>query len=488
LPGLAADLTKRSKRGGKTASFPILQTNSYGRTMIKKQMHTHDHLIGKAGTRTDAWIGKVVAQQMQYNRKLEKWRPSHNYLQEKALTDEILAQLISTAAPRCETKLGDHILRFKEERARYPVYKLGWLEAYTEGKNMAVHEELLRKAGSQIDNKPPKMAMQFRDFLRGCKFTRGGFLRKDLIKGQRRGDSDCGSSSASGCSLPSIKRTQSLPPAHLYVKKKTYDACGREKKINPVLVNKYSELLFRSHVCAASNENVRSLYTETNEQEDKLPSMADFMRKQGLDLSKMETQMSQTATPFGLMSVQEEDDEQIQEVWDQHLGTRQLSKSAPPNRTFTDELADAVEYADTSAEQEAAAAAIIREARIAVAAEQTEAVAEPAAAEKPTEAATEPAAAIEKPAAAAIEKSTETSAEPAAEPAAAIEKPAAAEPAPIEKPAAAEPAPIEEPAEPAAAAEKPTEEAAAAETDDNHENIVEISAQSTVHQEVFNEL
>jgi len=476
LPGLAADLTKRSKRGGKTASFPILQTNSYGRTMIKKQMHTHDHLIGKAGTRTDAWIGKVVAQQMQYNRKLEKWRPSHNYLQEKALTDEILAQLISTAAPRCETKLGDHILRFKEERARYPVYKLGWLEAYTEGKNMAVHEELLKKAGSQIDNKPPKMAMQFRDFLRGCKFTRGGFLRKDLIKGQRRGNSDCGSSSASGCSLPSIKRTQSLPPAHLYVKKKTYDACGREKKINPVLVNKYSELLFRSHVCAASNENVRSLYTETNEQEDKLPSMADFMRKQGLDLSKMETQMSQTATPFGLMSVQEEDDEQIQEVWDQHLGTRQLSKSAPPNRTFTDELADAVEYADTSAEQEAAAAAIIREARIAVAAEQTEAAAEPA-------------AAIEKPTAAAIEKPTETSAEPAAAEPAPIEKPAAEPAAAIEKPAAAEPAAAaaEKPAEPVAAAEEPTEEAAEG-TDAPHENIVEISAQSTVHQEVFNEL
>ena len=43
---------------------------------------------------------QVAAKQMQYNRKLEKWRPSHNYLQEKALTDEILAQLISSAQPR----------------------------------------------------------------------------------------------------------------------------------------------------------------------------------------------------------------------------------------------------------------------------------------------------------------------------------------------------------------------------------------------------
>ena len=61
LPGLASDLVRKNKRGGggKTASFPILQTNSYGRTMIKKQMHTHDHLIEKTSTRTDSWISKV---------------------------------------------------------------------------------------------------------------------------------------------------------------------------------------------------------------------------------------------------------------------------------------------------------------------------------------------------------------------------------------------------------------------------------------------
>lgn len=52
-------------------------------------------------------------------------------------------------------------------RHHHPAYVLeGWLESYVNGKNMAVHEELLRKAGPRIDNQAPKKAMQFRDFLK----------------------------------------------------------------------------------------------------------------------------------------------------------------------------------------------------------------------------------------------------------------------------------------------------------------------------------
>merc|ERR1711959_790416 len=149
---------------------------------------------------------------MEYNRKLEKWRPGYNELQRKAATDSILARLISTATHRCDTELDSHIIRFKENRARNPVYKPGWLEAFIHGKNMAVHEELLKAAQPRIDAAPPKMALQFRDFLRSYKFTRGGFLRSDLLKSKRK-------KKKTG-SLPSIASFQARPEPVLYQKKK----------------------------------------------------------------------------------------------------------------------------------------------------------------------------------------------------------------------------------------------------------------------------
>ena len=424
----------------------------------------------------------------------------------------------------CETHLDEKIVKFKQNRARYPVYKLGWLEAYTQGKNMAVHDELLAKCGPQTDCGPPKKAMQFREFLRGCKFTAGGFLRKDLIKKRRngRGGSDCGSSTGSSCSLPSIASAQ--PPPHLYIKKKEYDACGREKKINPVLVNKYSELLFREHVNAASNENVRSLYTETNEQEEKLPSMAEFMRTQGMDLSKMESQLSQTATPFGLYSVEEEDEGEIQEVWDQHHGTRQLSMSAPPNRTISD-----------TPDMETSAPAVLSSApsregddQLEIAAKSAEADETPTDEEKVKEAPAEAVAPVETEAAAKAEARAETEAAAKAEAAAEVEAAAetarpktamqvgeheaataaileqartdvaaetaaadelatavpssAAELAASEEPVTA-PAASEEAVAAPAASEEPVAAPAASEEPDS--SVVEVSAESVVHQETF---
>jgi len=160
-----------------TASFPIVRTNSYGRMMISAQMNTHDRLIRNAEARTDNQVSSLAISQMEYNRKMEKWRPGYNEVQAKAAQDEILARLISGAKHRCDERLDKHVLRFKKNRAKNPRYKPGWLEAYCNGKSMAVHNELLARCKPRIDANPPEKAMQFRRFLRTCEHTRGGFPR-----------------------------------------------------------------------------------------------------------------------------------------------------------------------------------------------------------------------------------------------------------------------------------------------------------------------
>lgn len=279
-------------------------------------MNTHDRLIRNANCRTDCFLDKFAEEQMEYNRKMEKWRPGYNELQNKARDDEILAELIASATHRCDTELDHHILRFKKNRAKNPRYKPGWLESYVNGKNMAVHEELLRKAGPRIDNSPPKKAMQFRDFLRGCKYTRGGFLRPSKQRRPRTGDT----------TLPSIDgaRSQSVPP-DLGRPEYIVDACGREKRVNPGLVSKYSELVFQKHMDTASNDDVRSLYARANDSKMPLPNMNDFMKQQGVDIREVETDMAgtyehmnemifsqhrDTVSPFGLGTLREEDEDE----------------------------------------------------------------------------------------------------------------------------------------------------------------------------------
>lgn len=300
----------KSKKLTNSQAFPILRTNSYGRMMISAQMNTHDRLIRNANARTDNFLEKFYEDQMEYNRKLEKWRPSYNELQEKAREDEILADLIASATPRCETELDHHIKAFKKNRAKNPGYKPGWLESYVNGKNMAVHEELLRKAGPRIDNTPPKKAMQFRGFLRSCKYTRGGFLRPSKQRRPR-----------DGSSLPSVDhlRAQSCPPNVGEPSLVPVDACGREKKLNPALVSKYSELIFQKHIDNATNDDVRILYAQTNDQKIKIPPMGEFVNQQGVDLNEVETDMAATyemfieeqgnVSPFGLGTVREEDED-----------------------------------------------------------------------------------------------------------------------------------------------------------------------------------
>jgi len=294
-----------------TTAFPILRTNSYGRMMIGAQMNTHDRLIRNAKGRTDCYLEKRAEDQMEYNRMLEKWRPGYNELQKKARDDEILADLIASATHRCETELDEHIKLFKKNRAKNPRYKPGWLESYVNGKNMAVHEELLRKAGPRIDNNAPKKAMQFREFLKSCKYTKGGFLRPSK---QRRPKLD---------SLPGLDggpRSLSCPPNLGRHHGVPVDACGREKRLNPALVSKYSELLFRKNMDNATNDDVRVLYAQSNDNDVPVPSMHAFIAQQGIDLNEMETDMAATydmfaegenVSPFGLGTLHEEDEEEL---------------------------------------------------------------------------------------------------------------------------------------------------------------------------------
>jgi len=273
--------------------------------MISAQMNTHDRLIRNANARTENYLSKFCEHQMEYNRKLEKWRPSYNELQEKAREDEILADLISSATARCETELDHHIKRFKKNRARNPGYKPGWLESYVNGKNMAVHEELLRKAGPRIDNGPPQKAIQFRDFLRSCKYTKGGFLRPSKQRRPRN---------ANGAYGLGDSRSVSAPPYPGHPQGVPVDACGREKKLNPALVSKYSELVFQKHMDNATNDDVRVMYAQNNDQQIKLPPMGDFVAQQGVNMREVETDMAATyemyiegdnVSPYGLGTVRE---------------------------------------------------------------------------------------------------------------------------------------------------------------------------------------
>ena len=60
--GLAEAVEAKNSRGPSTrnASFPIVQTNSYGRMMIDKSMETHENLISNCKSRTDSWISRVA--------------------------------------------------------------------------------------------------------------------------------------------------------------------------------------------------------------------------------------------------------------------------------------------------------------------------------------------------------------------------------------------------------------------------------------------
>lgn len=303
-------------------AFPILRTNSYGRMMIGAQMNTHDRLIRGARGRTDCFLSKFAEDQMEYNRMLEKWRPGYNELQKKARDDEILADLISSATHVCDTELDDHIKRFKKNRAKNPRYKPGWLESYVNGKNMAVHEEMLRKAGPRIDNTPPKKAMQFREFLKSCKYTRGGFLRPSKQRRPRPGELP---------TMASMGRSDSCPPNVGRPSPVPVDACGREKRLNPALVSKYSELVFRKNMDNATNDDVRVLYAQANDNDVPIPTMRQFIAQQGIDLQEMETEIAATydmfsegenVSPFGLGTLKEEDENEEELGAARGLGSR----------------------------------------------------------------------------------------------------------------------------------------------------------------------
>lgn len=224
------------------ASFPIVRTNNYGRMMISAQMNTHDRLIRNAEARTDHRISPGLLAQMEYNRKMEKWKPGYNELQKKTTDDNLLAELIATATHRCDERLDKHVIRFKKNRAKNPRYKPGWLEAYCNGKTMAVHEELLASAKPRIDAAAPEKAMQFRNFLRSCEYTRGGFPRVDTSKTKK------------------IK----LPPVDDPVPGVPRTSKTERAALQEELENKYAMMLFKSQMLGATSDDVRLLYAKSN--------------------------------------------------------------------------------------------------------------------------------------------------------------------------------------------------------------------------------
>lgn len=240
----------RYNPGAAVASFPIVRTNSYGRMMISAQMNTHDRLVRNALARTDHKISNVVLAQMEYNRKMEKWKPGYNELQRKAMDDSILARLIRDAKHQCDERLDSHIKRFKKNRSKNPRYKPGWLEAYSNSKTMAVHEELLKKAKPRIDCEPPQKALQFRGFLRACKFTRGGFKRQDTSKHKAK-------DMTRGVKLPPMEDVPGVE-----------ELSSKEKAaLQNEIENKYGMIVFESQMCGASSDDVRLLYAKSNKLE-----------------------------------------------------------------------------------------------------------------------------------------------------------------------------------------------------------------------------
>jgi len=146
----------------------------------------------------------------------------------------------------------------------------------------------------------------------------GGFLRRENkpkgspLRSPQRG-------------LPPMGRSASVPlppsPSSLYQSGPPVDACGNLKKLNPAIISKYSELIFRKHMDNASSDDVRLLYAQANDNSMPLPGMQGFMGQQGVDLVELETDMASTyefegeghregavgtVTPFGLRTVTEE--------------------------------------------------------------------------------------------------------------------------------------------------------------------------------------
>jgi len=159
--------------------FPVSQTNSYGRTMLVKQMETHDHVICRAPAVVGDRVAPIYMKQMKILHKAERFRPSYNIMKQRHDDDIVMANLIRDARCTSENQLDGHILRFRELRQKHPNHMPGWLEQYEVGKSMEIHEDVVKKARKWIDNEPPKRALHYRTVLRRTKYTKGGFPRTD---------------------------------------------------------------------------------------------------------------------------------------------------------------------------------------------------------------------------------------------------------------------------------------------------------------------
>jgi len=162
-------------------SFPVVQTNSYGRDMLKKYSRAHDTLVQSAPVVVHDKIDPIYSKQMEILHKAERFRPSYNIMKQRHDDDIVMSNLIRDAGTACDHHLDAHVLRFRELRRKHPNHKPCWAEQYEITKTMSSHEEIIKKSRKWIDDEPPRHALHYRTLLRRTPFTKGGFPRKQQL-------------------------------------------------------------------------------------------------------------------------------------------------------------------------------------------------------------------------------------------------------------------------------------------------------------------
>lgn len=158
-------------------SFPVEQSNSYGRIMIKLNTRMHNNLVQSALVQVDDQIDEHVEKQMAAFRANPRYKESYNVIQKRMEDDAVLSRLIHEAKSSCDNKLSAHALRFKAFRAARPAWQPGWLQRTEQKMSQSTHERVVRNAASIIDCKAPRRAMHYKQVLRKTRYTRGGFPR-----------------------------------------------------------------------------------------------------------------------------------------------------------------------------------------------------------------------------------------------------------------------------------------------------------------------
>jgi len=162
---------------GAGRSFPVEQTNSYGRIMIRKQMKMHNSLVRTANVKVEDKIDSRVEKQMEVFHKAERFKDPYMVVMKRIEDDAVLNRLIAGAQSACDTQLSAHALRFKKLRAAKASWEPSYLQRTEHKSAMSTHERVVKNASSIIDSGTPMKAMNFKKVLNQTHYTKGGFPR-----------------------------------------------------------------------------------------------------------------------------------------------------------------------------------------------------------------------------------------------------------------------------------------------------------------------